>query len=398
VAAANTGTFADYDDGVTITASSGTVTQDNGHGTWSWSGTGDEDSPYSVTITATNADGSTATTSFQVTFTDSQLTNTAGVDVSATEGAPLSGVVVATFTDPAGSGSLGEYSVTIDWGDQSGTDATGTIQDLGNGQFQVLASHTYAEEGSYNVSVSITHNLLSAVTATSTAFVDDASLDSTGVTPLSAKEGTSTGPVVLATFTDDNPGDHSADFSIAINWGDSTDTDTSSGKVSYNPSTGVYTVTGSHTYLTPTGSALDTITVDVSDVGGAATGIQDYISVTNVSPKATSISGPASGTPGQTLSSTAFTVIMATSPVLEDVKLVFSDPTVEQHFALVNWGDGHFNVYDLGVSGGGFFSFRHRYSRHTNIKKVVVHVYLFDAHCFLGAQLGEASAAYHNPR
>src|SRR5262249_56664088 len=36
----------------------------------SWSGTGDEDHPYLVTITATNADGSIATTSFNVSFTD----------------------------------------------------------------------------------------------------------------------------------------------------------------------------------------------------------------------------------------------------------------------------------------------------------------------------------------
>src|SRR5207248_4422345 len=55
----------------TITASSGTVTQSGGQsGTWTWSGAGDEDHPYSVTITATNADGSAATTTFAVSFTD----------------------------------------------------------------------------------------------------------------------------------------------------------------------------------------------------------------------------------------------------------------------------------------------------------------------------------------
>src|SRR5204862_6736033 len=56
--AANSGTFGDYDDAVTITASSGTVSQSGTQvGTWSWSGTGDEETPYTVTITATNADG-----------------------------------------------------------------------------------------------------------------------------------------------------------------------------------------------------------------------------------------------------------------------------------------------------------------------------------------------------
>ena len=67
--AANTGTFADYDDAVTLSASTGTLTQ-HADGTWSWSGTGSEGSGYAVTITATNADGSTKTTSFGVSFTD----------------------------------------------------------------------------------------------------------------------------------------------------------------------------------------------------------------------------------------------------------------------------------------------------------------------------------------
>src|SRR5262249_40822557 len=45
--ATNSGSFDDYDDAVTITASTGTVTQSGSvHGNWTWSGTGDEDHPY----------------------------------------------------------------------------------------------------------------------------------------------------------------------------------------------------------------------------------------------------------------------------------------------------------------------------------------------------------------
>src|SRR4029078_2440065 len=69
--ATNSGTFSDFDDAVTISASLGSVTQSGStSGTWSWSGSGDEDSPYTVTITATNADGSTSSTTFSVSFTD----------------------------------------------------------------------------------------------------------------------------------------------------------------------------------------------------------------------------------------------------------------------------------------------------------------------------------------
>src|SRR5207237_1320371 len=70
-AATNSGSFSDYDDLVNLTASSGTLLYTPGqNGTWTWSGTGDESHPYPVTITATNSDGLTATSSFNVSFTD----------------------------------------------------------------------------------------------------------------------------------------------------------------------------------------------------------------------------------------------------------------------------------------------------------------------------------------
>ena len=46
----NSGSFADYDDPMTITASQGTLV-DNGNGSWSWSQTGDEINSGTVTIT-----------------------------------------------------------------------------------------------------------------------------------------------------------------------------------------------------------------------------------------------------------------------------------------------------------------------------------------------------------
>src|SRR5207248_803284 len=68
--ASNTGTFSDFDDAVTNTASRGSIRQSGSQsGTWSWSQTGTTGDSGTVTITATNADGSTATTTFTVTFT-----------------------------------------------------------------------------------------------------------------------------------------------------------------------------------------------------------------------------------------------------------------------------------------------------------------------------------------
>src|SRR3569623_1115366 len=68
--ASNTGTWSDFDDAVLLTASYGTVTQNN-NGTWSWAGkVTDEAISITVTITATNADHSVSTTSFTVSGTD----------------------------------------------------------------------------------------------------------------------------------------------------------------------------------------------------------------------------------------------------------------------------------------------------------------------------------------
>jgi autotransporter-associated beta strand protein len=66
--ATTSGSFADYDSTLTITADHPGLT-DNGTGRWSWSGTGDDSSPYTVTVTATNDDGLPATESFAVSFT-----------------------------------------------------------------------------------------------------------------------------------------------------------------------------------------------------------------------------------------------------------------------------------------------------------------------------------------
>src|SRR5438105_4823711 len=69
VPATNSGSFADYDDSMTITASRPGLV-DNGDGTWTFTQTGDESDNGTVTVTATNADGSSVSTSFTVAFTD----------------------------------------------------------------------------------------------------------------------------------------------------------------------------------------------------------------------------------------------------------------------------------------------------------------------------------------
>jgi PKD repeat protein len=162
-----------------------------------------------------------------------------------------------------------EYNATINWGDSSSSPPppvtitlTGTSSS-GN-DFAVKGDHTYTEEGTYTVRVTITDvdNLSNTATATSTARVVDAPLHSScAAAPVSTQSFS--GPT--ATFTDNNAFATKADFSATINWGDST---SSSGTISGGPGVGPYTVSGSHTY-TSTGPF--TVTTTINDDGGSTT-------------------------------------------------------------------------------------------------------------------------------
>jgi hypothetical protein len=70
------------------------------------------------------------------------------------------------------------------------------------------------------------------------------------LTPLSPSL-TFSGPV--ATFTDSYPNDTPANFTVAINWGDGTPVDTTSGVITF--ANGVYTVQGSHSFGSPIGGS-----------------------------------------------------------------------------------------------------------------------------------------------
>src|SRR5204862_496394 len=60
VTATNSGSFGDYDDAVTLSASQGTVTHNTPFRSWSWSQLAEESASGTVTITATNADNTVA--------------------------------------------------------------------------------------------------------------------------------------------------------------------------------------------------------------------------------------------------------------------------------------------------------------------------------------------------
>src|SRR5262249_49459245 len=83
----------------------------------------------------------------------------------------LTGQTVATFTDPGGAEPVSHYSATIDWGDDSSSAADSISYAADTGQFSVQGSHTYAQLGTYSITVTISHDSAPSATVTTTAQV-----------------------------------------------------------------------------------------------------------------------------------------------------------------------------------------------------------------------------------
>jgi uncharacterized repeat protein (TIGR01451 family) len=170
-----------------------------------------------------------------------------GVPVTAGEGTAFSNQVVATFTDPAGVGqeTLSDYSTMIDWGD--GITSPGTVTlDQASGTFSILGSHTYTEEGSFTVHVTISHDTAPSVSVTTTATVSDVSVTGIGGFSFTAVEAVQSTTQTVATFTDPAGAEALSDYSAAITWGDGSAA--SAGQISFDATSGVFTVSGTHQY------------------------------------------------------------------------------------------------------------------------------------------------------
>ncbi|HJT33292.1 MAG TPA: DUF4214 domain-containing protein [Pirellulales bacterium] len=219
---------------------SGTVAA-NGSGGFQVTGdhTYTEEGTSTITVTIADVGGSTADTISTAHVADATLSATA-VAVSSPEYTAFSGKV-ATFTDADPKGTASDYTATIDWGDGSTT--SGTVAANGSGAFNVTGSHTYAEDGTRSVVVTIVDAGGSTAQATAAATVSEPSFSISPVT-ITAHERSAISDVTVATFQHGNGAEPASGFTATIGWGDGA---TSTGTVSESGTT--YTVVGSHTYL-----------------------------------------------------------------------------------------------------------------------------------------------------
>jgi hypothetical protein len=142
--------------------------------------------------------GSTGQGSASVTVADPAVVAKGGLTLIFLECQALPGVPVATFTDPGGPEAAGDYSATIQWGDGSTSTGTITGPDAG-GVFTVLGSNAFAEEGTFQATVTIGHEGAPPAQVSNTVIVKDNAgiilLDPTGQGALRA---TGNGTVTVA--------------------------------------------------------------------------------------------------------------------------------------------------------------------------------------------------------
>src|SRR5262249_31593459 len=143
-----------------------------------------DEGTYAVAVQINDIGRASASVGTSATVADAPLA-AQGATLAPVEGAPFSGIV-ATFTDANPSAALADFSATISWGD--GNTSSGVITfDAATGVCTVSAANTYAEEGSYPVSVQINDDGGSNAFVSETATVADAPLTAHGATIATAE-------------------------------------------------------------------------------------------------------------------------------------------------------------------------------------------------------------------
>jgi YD repeat-containing protein len=252
--------------GTVLPTPGGSASQFTVYGQHTWTSA----SSFTVQTTITDVGSRTAQVSGTATVAASTTT------LSATEGTSYSGVVASFTGNPANA-----TGATITWGDGT-ANSSGTIVATGGNSFNVTTTgHTYADEGVYNLSVTVTMSVGGPLSAAGPAVVADASLSGTpnNLTawvgqPLGFVAGQSDNPVTVATFTDSNTGATAADFAgTTVNWGDGT---TSTPAVVAGSPAGTFNVQANHSYVQP---GAYTVTTTVLDRGSMATNLQGTATV-----------------------------------------------------------------------------------------------------------------------
>lgn len=194
---------------------------------------------------------------------------------SAVEGTPFTDVPVATFLDNSGV-PLSSYNATISWGD--GTSSAGTVVATSSNTFNILGSHTYAEEGNYTVTVSENNGTTTLGPVSGVISVADAPLTGSAQV-INTQAGDFVSNALVAIFTDTDPlHEPVSDYTATIVWseGDGLTFSSTGTIVTYSGNT--FAVFGSSPYSFASGG-LFPLQVTIRDDGGAAIEVGSVLNI-----------------------------------------------------------------------------------------------------------------------
>ena len=245
---------------------------------------------YTVTVTVSDDDGGTTSDTLTVTVNNVAPTLTVAPNQTVDEGTQLSITNIGQFTDPGfnnplnvGGETTEQFTYSIDWGDGTPADSgSPTINVAGSPGVLTAGSfdgqHTYADNGIYTVTVTVSDDDGGTTSDTLTVTVNNVAPTLTVAPNQTVDEGTQLSITNIGQFTDpgfNNPlnvgGETTEQFTYSIDWGDGTPADSGSPTINVAGSPGVLTAgsfDGQHTYAD---NGIYTVTVTVSDDDGGTT-------------------------------------------------------------------------------------------------------------------------------
>ncbi len=261
------------------------------------------------------------------------------------------GAIVEVRADFLDDGGALPYNAQINWGDGSITPAN--MIDFQAGAGIITASHIYADNATYDITITVQDAAGVTTQAFTTATISNVAPRAVAVPDLTVNQNQSIDQVIVD-FTD--PGFLNINtlteetFSASINWGDGT---TGVGAVTFatgvpgTPTTG--TVSGTHAWSAP-GSYQVSVTI-TDDDGGTAT-VQLTVQVLNSAPVVDPL-------PEITADEGASVTLSGT---FRDATFA-DDDTADSYTATIDWGDGSQSPATVTFAdGSGTFSAAHTWA------------------------------------
>ncbi|MGD9723903.1 MAG: PKD domain-containing protein [Pirellulales bacterium] len=310
---------------------------------------------YTVTVTISDDDGGTTSAQFQVTVNNVAPTLTVAPNQTTTEGSTLSITNIGQFTDPGYDNLLNvggeiseKFTYAVDWGDGTPLDSGPATIDVPGGpgtptQGSFDGSHTYADNGVYTVTVTISDDDGGTTSAQFQVTVNNVAPTLTVPPDQVVDEGDTLAIPNIGQFTDpgfDNllnvGGETTEKFTFAVDWGDGTPLDSGPATIDVPGGPGTPTqgsFDGSHTYAD---NGVYTVTVTISDDDGGTTSAQFQVTVNNVAP---TLVVPPNQTVDEGSTLSIPNIGQFTDPGFDNPNNTPS-PTSETFTYAINWGDG----------------------------------------------------------